>query len=142
MWNYENNNIENINSLPNDVYGFIYLIHNMSKNRYYIGKKNIFFSRKKPLTKKEISLLENKRTKKWKLVVTESDWLTYNGSCKELLKDISNGDTISKCIVKFCFSARELTYEETKALFINNVLEREDYYNENILSKFFKGNIK
>jgi hypothetical protein len=31
-----------------------------------------------------------------------------------------------------------LTYEETKALFVNEVLEKEEFLNGNILGRFYK----
>lgn len=140
-WTYNGNIIENINNLPEGAIGFTYLIVNLTKKKQYIGKKFLFSERKKNLTKKEIAALENKRLKKWKLVKTESDWLTYNGSNKQLLEDIQAGDEIFKVILKVCFSKIQLTYEEIKALFINEVLEKETYYNDNINGTWFRGNI-
>lgn len=142
MWLYENKEIRQLDDLPTGTYGFIYIIKNLSKNKSYIGKKNLFFERKTALGKKEIAALENKRLKKWKIVTKESDWLNYNGSCKELIDDIASGDIIEKTIIRLAFSKRELTYLEVKYLFQYEVLESEDYYNQNIESRFFKGNLK
>ena len=41
-------------------------------------------------------------------------------------------------ILEFAFNKKHLTYLETKYLFCNNVLENEEYINDNILGKFFR----
>lgn len=140
-WQYKDNIIENINDVPEGAIGFIYLIFNVTKNKMYIGKKFLFSERKKNLTKKEIDALENKRLKKWKTVKTESNWLEYCGSNKQLLEDINNGDVIQKYIQKWCYSKIQLTYEEVKLLFKNEVLEKDCYYNDNINGTWYRGNI-
>lgn len=141
MWDYNDIIIEKIQDFPEGAFGFIYLIQNLTNGKYYIGKKSLYSERKKYLTKKEIALLENKRLKKWKLVKTESDWLTYYGSNKALLEDIKNSNVIKRSILKICFSKTQLTYEEVKHLFLHKVLEDEMSYNDNINGCWFKGNI-
>lgn len=142
MWIYQGENVKNIEDLPEGAIGFVYLIVNHDNNRAYIGKKNLYSERKVNFGKKEIAQLTNKRLKKYKYITKESDWLTYNGSCKDLLEDIANGANIGKIILDVAFSKMQLTYLETKYLFNHDVLESDKFYNENILSKFFKGNIK
>ena len=44
-------------------------------------------------------------------------------------------------ILRFVFNKKELTYFETKELFINEVLENTKYLNDNILGKFYRKDI-
>ena len=46
-----------------------------------------------------------------------------------------------KRLIKICFSKTELTYQETKAQFQHEVLERDNWLNGNILGRFYKGKI-
>ena len=138
MWIYNKQKINSIEQIDNSFYGFIYEIVNITNGKKYIGKKVLQFKRKKTFGKKKIESLQDKRLKKYEIVITESDWLSYTGSNKELNEDIAKGDKIEKYILCFAENARDLTYLETKYLFINEVLEKDIYYNGNILNKFFK----
>lgn len=140
MWKYKGKNIKSIEDMPEGAYGFVYILEvkdKENKKRFYLGKKNLFFERKVSLTKKEIAALANKRLKRYKYVTKESDWYEYEGSCKPLNEDIKNGAKIKKTILEFCFSKRELTYKEVKYLFQYEVLERDDFYNKNIMNRFY-----
>lgn len=138
-WRYMGKDVTDISQLnkPN-LMGFVYEITTES-GKFYIGKKNVYSTRKKKLGKKELALLTDKRLKKYKVVVQESDWKTYIGSNKELLADIKNGEKIkSREILHVCATLKELTYFETKHLFCNDVLLSDNYFNDNILGKFFR----
>jgi len=67
----------------------------------------------------------------------ESKWRTYWGS-SEIAKLAT---PVSKEIVEFALSKRNLTYLEAKHLFINDVIKEPEFYNENILGKFFKEDV-
>lgn len=138
-WIYkETNMIETVDSphIPEGAVGFIYLIKT-HEGKGYIGKKNLKTKRKRKFGKKEIAKLKDKRLKHWEYVIKDSDWLTYIGSNKQLQKDIANGVKYEKYILDFGFSSKHLSYLETKELFINEVLESDKWYNDNILGKFF-----
>lgn len=141
MWNYQGEPISDISQMPENALAFIYEIINLENGRRYIGKKNLYSERKVALTKKELALVTDKRKKKYKYKITESDWKSYTGSNDMLNADIREGMLYSKTILEFTFSKIETTYKECKYLFCNNVLESEEYYNSNILNTFFKGNI-
>lgn len=141
MWIYKEKVVESIADAPEGAVGFCYLITNLDNGKKYIGKKYLHSNRKKALTKKEIEALPNKRLKKWKMVKTESDWMTYDSSSKDLKDDISQGAQITKEILEFTFSKMYTTYLEVKLQFINNVLESDDWYNNNINSSWFRGNL-
>lgn len=142
-WYYKGDLI-NAENLPENTVGFVYLIKNVTKEHLdkqpylYIGKKSTISERTKKLGKRAIANLKDKRSSKKIKVVSQSDWEKYNGSNKDLLMDISNGDIIEKIIIEFCYSKTQLTYLETKHLFCNDVLEDDKYYNSNILGKFYK----
>lgn len=145
MWYYNNSLITNISDLPEGTVGLIYKITNLSQKErccdlpyQYIGRKNIYSETTKPLGKREIAKLTDKRASKKVKSIKESDWLNYNSSCKPLLEDISNGDLIYKEVLQFCFTKLEITYSEAKFLFFFDVLNDNSYYNSNILSKFFR----
>ena len=131
MWLYKGKVIKSIEDMPENTFGLIYeVIHNPTGDKY-LGKKVLQFNRKLPPLKGQ------KRKRK---VVKESDWLTYYGShekIKTLLKENKHND-FKREILEFAFNKKHLTYLETKYLFCNNVLENEEYINDNILGKFFK----
>lgn len=115
-----------------DYFGFVYLITNTLNGKKYIGRKNLYFYRK-PRGKK-------------KKVKQESDWMKYYGSSDELKEDIKiYGKNIFKReILSLHKTQGKLNFEETRQLFLNNVLTEAlengepAYYNSNILSRYFR----
>ena len=116
----------------NDNFGFVYLITNIQNNRKYIGRK-YFWSFRTPKGKK-------------RKVKSESDWKKYYGSCPELKEDIDKlgRENFSRTILSLHKTKGKTNYEETRQLFINNVLtESLDngdplFYNSNVLSRYFR----
>ena len=108
--------------IPEDFFGFIYLITNLVNNKKYIGKKQARTVIKRPPLKGKT----NKRH-----VIKETDWKTYTSSSDQLNHDIIEygKDKFQFEIVKFCCSKSELAYEELKLQLDHDVLLREDYYN-------------
>ena len=129
MWLYENKKVEKIEDLPENAFGFIYRIYNKSNGKSYIGKKFLHHFIKKKI---------GGRSKK---IQKESDWLKYCGSNKNLISDIKNGDEIEKIILYICSHKKQLTYYEMKFLFLESVLEKENYYNDNISGKFYRKDV-
>lgn len=115
-----------------DFVGFIYEVE-FSNGKKYLGRKAFFHNRKLP------PLKGYKRKRK---VVVESDWRKYIGSSKneDLNESLKNGEitVVSKSILKFCESLWEMTYYETKHLFERDCILDENYYNNNILGKFYR----
>jgi len=115
-----------------DYFGFVYLITNKSNNRKYVGRK-YFFSFRTPKGKK-------------RKVKSESDWKNYYGSCPELKEDIIKfgRENFSRIILSLHKTKGKTNYEETRQLFINNVLTEglDDgtpaWYNSNVLSRYFR----
>ena len=135
----------------NDIYGFVYLLEFKDEEnniKYYIGKKNFFeYKELKALNNgkkrnghiKFINHRKDGKLVKYELIKKESNWKEYTGSIKS---DISDLKLVEKTILMFAESKRHLTYLEAKMLFKFDVLENEEFLNENILGKFFKVNIK
>lgn len=141
MWLYKNKKIESLEDMPCGTYGFIYEVNHIPSGRKYIGKKQLVFIRKKQLGKKAIEALTDKRAKKYEIIEKESDWKTYYGSHKDILKLIKEGkqEEFTREILQFVPDKKQLTYFECKYLFIKEVLEQPDsYINDNILGKFYR----
>ena len=115
-----------------DYFGFVYLITNKSNQRQYIGRKYFWSFRKPPGKKRKVK--------------QESDWKKYYGSCPELKEDLKKygKETFSRVILSLHTTKGLCNYEETKQLFLNNVLSESldngmpAYYNSNILGRYMR----
>lgn len=139
-WEYKGTEIKSINQFPEGTIGFIYILR-FSDGKQYIGRKNLYTTRKKALGKKELEKLTDKRKKRYKVEVKESDWMKYTSSNSTIKSELTKESIIleSREIIKLCSTAKQMTYYEAQALFCYGVLEYPDqYYNDNILGKFFK----
>ena len=117
--------------------GFIYLIVNETLgDKFYIGRKSFWSYSKKRLTPKEKLLPENRR-KTFKISKTETKWRSYTGSCKELNEDIKKGHKITKTILRFCKTRRQMTAWETKYI-LCDCFGKDNCYNGSIGGKIFK----
>lgn len=119
-----------------DYYGFVYRITCKTTSRQYIGRK-YFWQKRKPRTTGD----SRKRR-----VTTESNWKQYYGSCPELKEDIAKygRDDFSREILSLHTTPGKVNYEETRQLFLNDVLTKslEDgtpaFYNSNILGRYYR----
>jgi hypothetical protein len=115
-----------------DYFGFVYNITNLTNKRQYIGRKYFWSFRTPPGKKRKVK--------------QESDWKKYYGSCPELKEDLKRyGKEIFKReILSLHTTKGTCNYEETKQLFLNNVLSEalDDgtpaYYNSNILGRYMR----
>jgi hypothetical protein len=108
--------------IPLNTYGFIYCIENITNNKKYIGKKQMLTTvKKKPLKGKKNKRHETKST----------NWKEYTSSSNELNEDIIRlgKDKFNFKILMLCDSKWELSYQEAKLQFEQNVLLNENYYN-------------
>ena len=127
-WLYEGKDLE---QLPEDCVGFVYLITNCVSGRKYIGKKLAKF--KKTTTRTVKYKNGNKRKKKVRSQV-DSDWREYYGSNLELIEDVKTlgPANFTREILYFCRSRAECSYVEAREQFSRRVLESEEYYNGHI----------
>jgi hypothetical protein len=129
-WKY-NGNVFDTDNIGN-YFGFVYLITNKSNQRQYIGRKYFWAFRTPPGKKRRVK--------------QESDWKKYYGSCPELKEDIKKygKEIFSREILSLHEAKGDCNYEETKQLFLNNVLKESlddgtpAYYNSNILGRYMR----
>jgi hypothetical protein len=115
-----------------DYFGFVYLISCKTTGRKYIGRKYLWQFRTPKGKKRKVK--------------SESDWKNYYGSCPELKEDIKKigKDKFQRTILSLHKTVGKTNYEETRQLFLNNVLTESldngtpKYYNSNILSRYFR----
>ena len=116
----------------NDFFGYVYCITNLRSGKRYIGRK-YFIQKRKPRGG------GRRRT-------SESNWKTYYGSSKELAEDrklLGNGN-FKREILSVHSTKGRVNYEETRQLFLHNVLaETLDngepaFYNSNILGRYYR----
>jgi len=115
-----------------DQFGFVYRITNLITGRQYIGRK-YFIQRRKPRGGV-------------RRVSSESDWKTYYGSSPELTADVKEfgRNSFSREILSLHSTKGRVNFEETRQLFINNVLTEAAsdgnpaFYNSNILGRYYR----
>ena len=113
-------------------FGFVYRITNIQTGQQYMGRK-YFTSRRKPRGGK-------------RRVTSESDWKKYYGSSDELKSDVKRlgKENFKREILSLHPTPGKVNYEETKQLFLNNVLQENltdgtpAYYNSNILGRYYR----
>jgi hypothetical protein len=146
MWLYKDKLISTLEDIPEGVNGFIYITTHTPTGKKYLGKKSLYHTLNKKLGKKE--LLEQPttrgRTKTTKQITKESDWKTYYGSEESIKKLIKDGKSheLSREIIHFTSTKKQLTYFECKYQFIYDVLEEDGWLNSNILGKFYKKDLE
>jgi hypothetical protein len=108
-----------------DSYGFVYLITTPNGQKY-IGRKYFWSVRKvKGKSRRQRS---------------ESDWKSYYGSSDIIKEQIKQSDKsqFKREIISLHSTAGRVNYEEVREQFAHEVLEREDYINENINGKWHR----
>ena len=146
MWLYKNKEVLSLEDLPQDTYGFIYIVTHLPSGKSYIGKKSLFHNIKKKLTKKQLAGQTGRgRKPTTEVIQKESDWKTYYGSAKPILDLIKEGkqEEFTREILQLVPNKKLLTYYECKYLFEYSVLENPDgWYNDSILGKFYTSDFK
>jgi hypothetical protein len=111
-------------NIPEDILdyqAFVYLI--LTKDKYYIGYKNIYrIEKKKPLKG-----MKNKRCQR-----VETNWREYTGSNDKLNEYISKGGLYTKYILYTAKTKAEAQYVEAQMQFDLDVLMDDKSYNGQI----------
>jgi|LWDU01.1.fsa_nt_gi hypothetical protein len=105
--------------------GFVYVIETPD-GKFYIGRKYFHSIRKKK------GFLRRQRT--------ESDWKKYYGSSeylKELVKE-EGKDSFRRIILSLHKTRGDCNYEEVKQQFLHDVLESDNFLNDNINGKWHR----
>ena len=113
-------------------FGFVYCITNLQSNKKYIGRKYFTQSRKPRGGKRRVT--------------SESDWKRYYGSSEELKRDrkLLGNSCFKREIISLHTTLGKVNYEETRQLFLNNVLTEAmsdgspAFYNSNILGRYMR----
>lgn len=129
-WQYQNKKVASIEDVPEGVYGFIYIITDVT-GYWYIGRKAFHST----VTRKPL-----KGTLRKRKVTKQSNWLEYCSSNK-YFKQLESWEIVDRTIIDYAYSRKELTFLETEALFSLQVLRNPMSKNGNILGKFYPKDI-
>jgi len=135
MWIYNNKELKEI---PENVYGYTYLITDLKNDKIYVGKKAFLHKSKSKLSKKAKLLPENKG-KRVIRGTKDSGWKKYFGSSKELQTQVKllGEKNFKREILEFATSKSDLALKEIEAQVKYNVL-RINSYNLWIGGKVYK----
>ena len=119
-WYYQN---QPVLEAPEEFLGFVYEIHDLKRDRLYIGKKLFWTTVKLPP-------LKGRSRKRHRRAAT--DWRDYYGSSDQLKESVAlHGPTnFARTILYMCANKNQMSYWETKTQFDRNVLFDPRYYND------------
>jgi len=134
------NTTETVEDIPDNTFGFIYVLH-FDTGEYYIGKKQFYNKKTLPELKNgkqrpnSIRIGKNKNGKRvyFDVITVESNWREYVSSSKIL----GNRKIVDKEILEFAETKKMLTYLEEKWLFEAEVLTDTNALNDNIGGRYF-----
>lgn len=132
-WYYQNEVFEPDEDFLKGLVGFVYCMTNLDENKKYIGKKLFWSSKILPITK------TRKRRKRIKI---ESDWRNYYGSSQAVMVLVERNVHFRRDIIHLCRTKGECSYYEAKEQFAQDVLLRDDYYNDFIGCKIHSKHLK
>jgi hypothetical protein len=120
-WYYQNEVFDPGEEFLKGFVGFVYCMTNLDENKKYIGKKLFWSSKILPV---------NKTRKRRKRIKVESDWKNYYGSSQAVMALVERNVHFRRDIIHLCRTKGECSYYEAKEQFAQDVLLRDDYYND------------
>lgn len=105
---------------PENSHGFVYLIHDTTNDMKYIGRKIYKSIRRLPPLK---------GYKRKRVVVKDSDWMTYCGSSVALKEATRSGSTLVRYILVNSPSKGYLRYLESNLIHKADAITKEHFYN-------------
>ncbi len=120
-WYYKND-IVTFNDIK-QYFGFVYQITDLIDNKKYIGKKFIWCKRKG--------------------VKKESNWSSYFSS-HEIIRGLAKltPTRFKREILVLCDTKGETNFREIEIIIKMDALWADNFYNENLLGRYFRKNIK
>jgi hypothetical protein len=128
-WYYDE---KELTTIPEGYIGFVYEITNTVTGTKYIGKKQFYFRKTRQVKGKK------------KRYLAESDWIDYYGSSetfKQLVEDHGKDKFVRK-ILRLCKTKGELSYFESKEIFLRDAILDETYANAWISCKIRSTHLK
>lgn len=118
-WIFQGTEVE---TPPEGMLGFVYKITNKLTGQFYIGRKNVISTSKKPPLAGE---------RKKQIVTKESDWKHYWSSSKQVVADMEEHgkENFSREILVWCANISVLQYLEQKYIFDLDCVVSEKSYN-------------
>lgn len=116
--------------MVNDWFGFVYIITNTKTGKKYIGRKYFYSTLKK-----------RKAGRKNRVIVRkQSNWQDYWGSSQNLSKDVEEygKQNFKREILSLHESRADVNYYEINKQMQLNVLDSDDYYNDNIMNRYYR----
>lgn len=144
-WYYQGVTIQET-QIPEWAVGFVYRIIRTGDSKdhpkLYIGKKQLTSTRKTKIGKRAIATERASRAdgkaKTIKKVIKSSGWQNYWSSCDEIRAGILvHPERFTREILEWCFSKKNMTYNELKYQFRYSVLEK-DTFNANINGSLYR----
>ena len=131
-WTYQANEITNIDQMPINSLGFIYLLTYTKTGQKYIGRKLLYNTKTK--------IVKSKKKK----IKVESDWINYHSSSPTIksIIELEGSNVFTREILLFCQSKGELLYAEECMLYHMNSLLDMNFINDNIRSKVYRNWVK
>jgi len=120
-WTYKGELFEPEEADLENWVGFCYKLTEVETGMSYIGKKFFWRPKTLPITK------TRKRRVKTKV---QSDWKQYYGSSEQVKLLVEQGNEFKREILHLARTKGECSYFEAREQFINDVLLRDDFYNE------------
>ena len=125
-------------AIPENAYGFVYLIEDLQTGMKYIGRKYLTASK---IVSKRISKKDGTKTTKKRKTRVESNWKDYTGSCKPLNEEIKRKgkENFSFNILAFGFTKGQVNALEVICQIKANAIIDSMYYNDAVGSGMFRG---